>query len=204
MSIQQQQWATGKWIVHRKFGVGEIICREEKSISGKPAEYFRVKTLDSLMWLPVDAVSDDWRSILSEDEFTEVLETLQKPPKKMASHFQSRNGRINKARNENNPLMSARLIRDLRGRWQREGKLRNIERDALHQLTRSLIQEWALSYGLKISTARQRFMKLLRKSKPSKDGEEPISITNAFKTTQELPESQVARVFSNGWTRTPA
>ncbi len=204
LSIQQQQWAAGKWIVHRQFGVGEIICREEKQISGESAEYFRVKTHDSLMWLPVDDVSEDWRSILSEDDFAEVIAVLQKPPKEMADHYQSRNGRINKARSENHPLTSARLIRDLRGRWQREGKLRNIEKEALRQLTRSLVQEWALSYGLKISTARKRLMTLLRNGKAAKDGEEPISIKNAFKTVQELPTPETVRAFGNGWTRTPA
>lgn len=204
MSTQQQQWAAGKWIVHRQFGVGEILCREDKTISGETGEYFRVKTHDSMIWLPVNDVSDDWRSILNEEEFGEVIEALKRPPQEMASHYQSRNGRINRARSQNDPLTSARLIRDLRGRWQREGKLRNIERDALRTLTRSLVQEWALSYGLKLSTARKRLMNLLRNGKSAEDGEEPVSIKNAFKTMQELPKPETVRAFNSGWTRTPA
>lgn len=204
MSTQQNQWAVGKWIVHRQFGVGEIVCREEKQISGESAEYFRVKTHNTLIWLPVDDVGDDWRPILSAVEFAEVIDTLQKPPKEMADHFQSRNGRINNARNTNDPMISARLIRDLRGRWHRQGTLRSIEKEALQQHTRSLVQEWALSYGLKVSTARQHLMKLLRKGKPAQDGAEPISIKNAFKTMQELPEPETVRAFNNRWTRTPA
>ena len=199
-----QQWKAGKWLVHRQFGVGEIICRETKTISGEDAEYFRVKTVDSLVWLPVDDVSDDWRSILSQEDFDEVLQALQKPPKPMADHYQSRNGRINKARSENDPLMSARLIRDLRGRWHKIGKLRSIERDAMRELTRSLVQEWALSHGLKLSTARKQLMSLLRQGRPAKDGEEPVSIRNAFKTMQELPKPETVRAFNNNWTRTPA
>lgn len=150
-------WTTftvGDWIVHRQYGIGQIKKREEKTISGKCEEYFRVQTPDSLIWLPVNKVDQSWfRPIATPTEFHEAIDILQKPPSQMDSNFMMRKDRINRVQSENSIPAIARLIRDLCGRRTHKS-LSNTEQRALHHLTERFLAEWCVATNLEINKAR--------------------------------------------------
>jgi hypothetical protein len=61
-----EQLKEGNWIVHKRYGIGQIQGVEEKEISGEPADYYRVETHNSIVWLPVDDLNKDaFRSLAS-------------------------------------------------------------------------------------------------------------------------------------------
>lgn len=133
------------WIVHINYGLGQILCRETKCISGEEIEYFRIQASDSTFWVPVDQINSDLiRPICSEDEIQRAIAILEKPPEAMSSNLALRQSRIKNVRQENTPQEIARLVRDLQA-YQREKKgLNQTESSAFRTLKQRLVEEWAL------------------------------------------------------------
>ena len=148
----------GDWIVHCHHGVGQIEKVERKQISDQENTYYRIRTNDSIIWIPVDQMDDEQIRPLSEEEnFQEAVEILRKEPKKMASNLNSRKSRIKQVIIDNVPVETARLIRDLRGRRRKKKGLNQTERRALKKLTKRFVHEWAVCKDMTIEQARQRF-----------------------------------------------
>lgn len=160
---QQKVQNKGKWRVHKQHGVGRIIGQQEMCISGEPQEYYKFKTKDRLVWIPVE----DWhelenhRSVLKGDDFAEVLEILQRPFCKMRNNFKARQKRIREVRQQNSVKAIARLVRDLRGRQKERNGLGQLETRTLERLTRRLVAEWSASRGLEPEIARERLDDML-------------------------------------------
>lgn len=145
MSLSLSVLCEGDWIVHRRYGIGQIKQKEEKTISGKRAEYFKVKTPDSEIWLPVTKLDQSWfRPIATPTEIHEAIEILTQPACCMAPEFLRRKERIQQVQNENSIPAIAQLIRDLWGR-QRDKSLSMTEQEALRRLKGRLATEWAVA-----------------------------------------------------------
>jgi RNA polymerase-interacting CarD/CdnL/TRCF family regulator len=152
----------GDWIVHCHHGVGQIEKVERKAISDQENTYYRVRTNDSIIWIPVDQIDDDQiRPLMDEEDFQEAVEVLKKKPKKMASNLNSRKSRIKQVIVDNVPVETARLIRDLRGRRRAKKGLNQTERRALKNLTKRFVHEWAVCKDMTIEQARQRLNRRL-------------------------------------------
>lgn len=150
-------FSEGDWIVHRQYGIGQITKREEKTISGRCEEYYKVQTPDSVIWLPVNKLDQSWfRPIATPTDFNEAIDILKKPPTKMDSNFMKRKDRINRVQSENSIPAIARLIRDLSGRRCNKS-LSDTEQRALRHLTERFIAEWSVSAKIEISMARNQF-----------------------------------------------
>jgi len=151
----------GDWIVHRQYGIGQIKKREEKTISGKCEEYYRVQTPDSVIWLPVNKLDRSWfRPIATPNDFHEAIDILQKPPQKMDPDFMKRKDRINRVQTENSIPAIARLIRDLCGRRCHK-TLSDTEQRALRHLTERFVAEWSVSTKIDIAIARSKLNNFL-------------------------------------------
>ena len=155
-------FSPGDWIVHRNYGIGQIQAIETKAIGEQDTTYYKIAAHnDSTIWAPVSSEAELLRPAASEDEFAEVLQVLQRPSKKMNSHFQARVARIRKVSREGNPVMLARTVRDLWARRSRRGQLSNTEESAWRRLTDRLIAEWTVSMGLDEDQANQKMYNLL-------------------------------------------
>lgn len=151
----------GDWIVHRQYGIGQIKKREEKTISGRCEEYYRVVTPDSVVWLPVNKLDQSWfRPIATPNDFHEAINILQKPPNQMDSNFMKRKDRINKVQTENKIQAIACLIRDLCGRRSHKS-LSDTEQRALRHLTERFLAEWSVSTNMDINIARKKLNNFL-------------------------------------------
>lgn len=71
----------GDRIVHQRYGVGEVVGVDTRTISGEPTKYYRVKTTDSLVWLAVDDIGSQPIRPVSKPEFFEETKAVltQKP-----------------------------------------------------------------------------------------------------------------------------
>jgi RNA polymerase-interacting CarD/CdnL/TRCF family regulator len=152
----------GDWIVHCHYGVGRIEDIEHKRVSDEENTYFRIKTADSVFWMPVEHMdTEQIRSIADERRFQEALEVLSKPANEMASTASKRKARIKQVTINNIPKETARLIRDLRARRREKNGLYHSEWKALRNLTMRFLQEWTVSVGLTMGQARRKLNRRL-------------------------------------------
>lgn len=158
-------FSPGDWIVHRNYGIGQVKAIETKAIGEQETTYYKIAAHnDSLIWAPVDSEDDLLRPAASKDEFAEVLEVLQRPSKKMNSHFQTRIARIRQVSREGNPVKLARTVRDLWARRSRRGQLSNTEESHWRRLTDRLIAEWTVTMGLNEDQVNQEMYNLLEEN----------------------------------------
>ncbi|MFO7536740.1 MAG: CarD family transcriptional regulator [Chloroflexota bacterium] len=159
-----EQLKEGNWIVHKRYGIGQIQGVEEKNISGESADYYRVETHNSIVWLPVDDLNKDaFRALASPEEVEEAVDILQRPPRQMASNFNTRKKRIRDVMGKNSLLSIARLVRDL---WYRQtGRtLSNTEHRALRRFMQRLAAEWSVCRDMEAEEAREHVYDILRSS----------------------------------------
>lgn len=155
----------GDWVVHLHHGVGEIECIEEKELGGDSTTYYKVVTKNKTLWVPLDKAENRWfRPLASDEEFDEIIDILQKPPKEMHSNHNTRKKRINSVKSGGSLQEMARLIRDLWGRRTKSGRLNNTEERALRRFTDRFLREWSVCKGLDEDEARQRMQAILQKS----------------------------------------
>lgn len=154
----------GDWIVHLHHGVGEIECIEEKELGGDSTTYYKVNTKTKTLWVPLDKAENRWfRPLASPEEFDEIIEILQRPPREMHSNHNTRKKRINTVKSSGSLRELARLIRDLWGRREQR-RLNNTEERALRRFTDRFLREWSVAKGLDEEEARHRMRELLQES----------------------------------------
>ena len=166
-------YARGDWIVHPHYGVGLIKDIERISISDQENTYYRIRSDSTVFWIPVDQMDNEneqIRPITEEARFREAVEELNRSPKKMASNLNQRKSRIRSVTDANNPIETARLIRDLRERRRAKRGLNQSERQALRSLTKRFLQEWAVCRGLTLERSRDKFDELLEKHRQAANG----------------------------------
>ncbi len=163
--ITMHTFSPGDWIVHRHYGIGQIKAIETKAIGEEETTYYKIDAHnDSTIWAPVTSEEDLLRPAASEEEFAEVLQVLQRPSKKMNSHFQTRIARIRKVSREGNPVKLARTVRDLWARRSRRGQLSNTEESHWRRLTDRLVAEWTVTMGKDEAEVNQEMYSLLEEN----------------------------------------
>ena len=53
MISEQKTYKKGDWIVHIFYGLGQVIGKDKRELDGEKQGYLKVKTDDSLYWIPV-------------------------------------------------------------------------------------------------------------------------------------------------------
>jgi len=159
---QAYPYAPGDWIVHRNFGIGQITAVETKSIGAHDTAYYKIEAHNaSTIWSPVTSGDELLRPVATEEAFAEVVRVMQRPSRRMHTHFQTRMARIRKVSREGNPVMLARTVRDLWARRNRRGHLSTTEESHWRRLTERLIAEWTVSMGLEESQVNKKMYTLL-------------------------------------------
>jgi len=142
------EFSKGEWIVHISHGIGEIVRVEKKLVRGKKTPCYRVKTEDSVFWIPVGTdVSDRVRPIASSRKFKRIVRLLREPGETMAKMHKNRRKRIREDTLDGELRTTAALIRDLWAR-KREKSLNDTEMRALQKLTDRFVKEWSISLDI--------------------------------------------------------
>lgn len=164
MTITADTYSTyspGDWVVHDAHGIGQIIAIENKSIGDKEADYYRIDTEDSTLWVPLGGESL-LRLLAPPEEFAEATAVLKRPSRQMSTNYRSRLARIRRAQASGTPRALARIVRDLWARQQRQGRLSKTENQALREMSSQLLAEWSVSMNMEENKAREKFYTLLR------------------------------------------
>jgi RNA polymerase-interacting CarD/CdnL/TRCF family regulator len=153
----EKEYAVGDWIVHLRYGVGQIVKLEKRVIGGKEQMCYRVHTDDSIFWIPINA-SDNKRirSIATPERIQRALKMLEKTPDTMNKDYKVRRKRIREAITDGSLVSAMELVRDLHARKVKKG-LNPSEQEAMDTIIKRFLQEWSLSKGIKMQEARQKF-----------------------------------------------
>ncbi|MCA9971764.1 MAG: hypothetical protein KC425_16175 [Anaerolineales bacterium] len=162
MITQEHAFDIGDWIVHKQHGVGQLTETMRHAISGEETLYFIMETANSSIWVPAEQLDGEHiRPLSTPEDIQEVVTVLQRPPRRMVNNFNTRKSRIRQVQQKGTPLALARLVRDLRARRRRKGRLSQTEEQALRTLTQQLVVEWARCMGVQAQAVRQKIDALL-------------------------------------------
>ncbi|MEE4194187.1 MAG: CarD family transcriptional regulator [Anaerolineae bacterium] len=154
----------GDWIVHTAYGVGQISKVEKKPIHGEMVNVFRVKTKDSVYWLPVaNAGNDRIRRIADRQNLDKALTQLNSPPKEIGSDYRTRNNHIAEVFSQGSIQSKVELLRDLMGLRQ-EKVWSNTENDAANTIFEQLSSEYSVICEVSLEEARDQINQLVTKN----------------------------------------
>lgn len=161
---------SGSWVVHRLYGVGQIKGLEVKHISEKENSYYKVETLDSVFWIPLDKMNDEWlRPVATQAEIEKALLVLGSPPRQMAASLNHRKNRINKVTSSDTPATIAELIRDLWALKKEKKTLSMLEEQALRHFTSCFLSEWSVCMELDIDVVKQEIDVILKRQRENEE-----------------------------------
>ena len=144
MDIQPATFSKGDWIVHARYGVGQVKGLEKKELEGEKKLFFKVKTFEGVYWLSVEKTDATYiRPITSEYQMKRALTIIRRPPKELPENHTQRIKLITETLRDPSLYPKARMIRDLNGK-QHETKLNFTEEDAFLMLKRQLLNEWSV------------------------------------------------------------
>jgi RNA polymerase-interacting CarD/CdnL/TRCF family regulator len=144
MNIQPATFSKGDWIVHARYGVGQVKGIERKELDGEKKLFFRVKTFDGVYWLSVVKTDAEYiRPVTSKYQIKRALTIIRRPPRELPETHTERNKLISETLRDASLYPKARMIRDLNGK-QFKTKLNFTEEDALVLLKRQLLNEWSV------------------------------------------------------------
>lgn len=155
-NTNEREYARGDWIVHLYHGTGQIKGVVKKELGGKEKRYYRVKTHNSVIFIPINRADNDRiRPLTSKRKFKNALKVLDEPPREMSSNHNTRKATIRKAKSDGEVKPILRVIRDLTAR-QHESKLNATEKRALDRLKDRLLYEWAACMEISVEEAQEK------------------------------------------------
>jgi len=154
-------YSVGDWIVHNYYGVGQIKKIEERPIHGEKVRTFRVRTKDSVYWVPVlNSDNPRIRRVVDKAKLRRAIRILKSKPQKMNKNYKTRNSRIKKVFLSGSIHKMAKLLRDLLS-LRHEKKFNNTEKDAVEKIQERFIREYAICYEIPQEEASARFWEII-------------------------------------------
>lgn len=161
MSKKPNSLATGDWIVHAYYGIGQITKVVTRAIGEKKAKYFRVDARNSTYFVPVKNVDPERIRPLSSDyKFRKAKKILKSDPENLPEHHNDRRKYISEFVNNSDMDVAAELIRDLNFRKQVHG-LNDYETKVLENTEKLFLREWAIIQEISEEEAFERYQKVL-------------------------------------------
>jgi RNA polymerase-interacting CarD/CdnL/TRCF family regulator len=156
-------FSIGDWIVHNAYGIGQIKKIEKMKIHDKKVRAFRVKTKDSVYWVPIKKKENPRiRRVVDKRKLNKALRTLKSRPRKMDNNYKSRQARISEVFSSGTIQRMAKLLRDLLGLRDRK-KWNMTEMDAVKKLLERFAREYAVIYEIPNEVAHNRLMEVITK-----------------------------------------
>lgn len=154
----------GDWIVHSRYGLGQVVGMEEKTLDEGIQTYVNVKTGTFSYWISqTNLLSGRVRRMASSEEFYQAMTLIGTEPFLLDDNFRNRLQGINDLIDENSIFSKAQLIRDIHARNFRKDIHAN-ERGMLEELKDQFVEEFMVSCQISEETARAQIKDALEKS----------------------------------------
>lgn len=123
--------------------------------------YYRIKGGNGTFWLPVNkADAERVRRTVSQEKLQKAIRVLGEHPRELDKNHKERHSMIKEVKSKGSIVPIARLVRDLFFK-KAERKLNLTEQEALEDLEKRLIMEWAVVLNIKPHEARMQLRDLL-------------------------------------------
>lgn len=144
----------GDKVVHRSFGLGEVVRLEEKRLAGQTRLYYVVTVSKLTLWVPVDGADEhSLRLVLGRREFIEALAILRGPREDLSDDRYERQTQLLKLMREGSVEGLCRVLRDLSARSCMGRKMNDNDTAMLQRARGMLLDEWQLSQGASLEVA---------------------------------------------------
>jgi RNA polymerase-interacting CarD/CdnL/TRCF family regulator len=163
--MTNQTYGIQDWIVHRSYGVGQVVKIEVKPIHGSPTECYRVKTKDGVYWLPLDSLDTPRiRPVATPDRLEQAVQELHKTDLTLDPDRHYWKKRIENVKEFGDLVAISCLVRDL-SLLRTQRRLNQTEESALNTLTERLLREWSACAHKDIDRLRHKFNTTLQETK---------------------------------------
>lgn len=136
-------YSINDWVVHTRYGVGQVKEVEVKPLQGEPTKCFKVKTRECTYWFPTtDSDNPRIRPVASEEIIKKVMQTLRRKSTNLSTDRKLWKQQIDQAYANGDMLSISKLIRDLSVQGVLR-KLNQTEEKALDVFKQRLTREWA-------------------------------------------------------------
>lgn len=154
-------YSVGDWIVHNNYGVGQIRKIEERPVHGEKVRTFRVRTDDSIYWVPVKKSDNPRiRRVVNKRKLGRAIRTIKSKPQKMNKNYKTRNAKIREVFSSGSIQRMAKLLRDLLA-LRHKKNLNTTEKDAVEKIQERFIREYAICYEIPQKDASTRFRDII-------------------------------------------
>lgn len=159
--MTKSHYTIGDWVVHRNYGIGQILSVESKSIGGQKVRCFKIQTIEGTYWASIQNMGNPrMRPLASQDQIQQALsEFIEEPPEAETDH-QAWKKRIKQVQWEGSLIDVVKIIRDLTAKNDKK-RLNDYETKALKRFTDLLIGEWSAIMGLKRQTVEEKLNSLI-------------------------------------------
>lgn len=162
--MSEEMYARGEWIVHARYGVGQVEGKDSRTLEGEEKIFLRVKTFTGEYFLPIKK----WdvphiRPLSSEYKIKKALSLIGQPAEPLNDDYRIRNKQIAEAISDISIYSKAEIIRDLYAR-KRNGKLNTNEADLLEKIKDQFLNEWSIVTGLEKGFLREKLVAALQVS----------------------------------------
>lgn len=149
-------YSVGDWLVHTYYGVGQVKGIETKPLNQKRVRCYRVKTKDSIYWLPLN--QDDntrVRPVTSSRGIRHALKILEELPDNLEQDSKYWQNRVKEVRQDGSLIAISKLVRDL-AVVQTRNKLTTTAAQAFEHYKERFLREWSIGLGIDIEQAQRK------------------------------------------------
>jgi len=151
----------GDKVIHKRYGLGEVIELDEKELSGKQTHCYVVRIRDLTMWVPAD---DSPRSSLRlptpTNEFDKLCAILRSPGEPLSNDRFERKTQLYEDMKDGTLEGFCRVIRNLTLLGTSK-KLNVDDRTVFERALSFLVNEWMLSFSVSQAQAEREINQLL-------------------------------------------
>ncbi len=152
----------GDPVIHRTYGLGEIVGMEERALSSQMTLYYVVQIRDLTIFVPVNSQAmNPLRSPTPERDFKELFIILSEPGESLSDDRFERKTQLRKKLYGGKAEATCQVIRDLSS-YQHKKPLNDEDKLILKQANNSLLGEWGYSLSIPLAQVEIELDRLLR------------------------------------------
>jgi RNA polymerase-interacting CarD/CdnL/TRCF family regulator len=149
------EFHAGDTVMHWTYGLGQIVRREERVLSGSKILYYAVQIQDMTVWVPMDdQLESRLRTPTPESGFKRMLAILSGPGNPLPEDRLERRSRLLVLLKDGRAESLCQIIRDLSA-YQKTHRLNDNDKMLLKQSRNALVGEW--EFVLSVSHAQAEF-----------------------------------------------
>lgn len=145
----------GDKVIHRSYGVGEIIQFDKKKVAGQDVSYYVVQTKNLTVWVPVNGNGQpSLRPPTPARQFKKAFKVLSSAGEQLSTDRFERKTHLSEQLKKGTIESTCRVIRDL-SLYGRTKKLNDNDVSILERAQSILLEEWNLSLSVPLAEAQQ-------------------------------------------------